>query len=570
MTKQIEEFSKQSKKSSDRLMDYFLVLFFIIGLLLSFYHNTWLIAVCLGGLSLTVYYFFKSTFPGSDMYQYVLAAIMGVFMAQFIYQSHGMFEMHFFAFIGSAILITYKNWKLQIPLAIVVILHHALFAWLQDIGYGNIYFMQMGNMGMETFVIHCLLATAIFTICGLWAHNFKISDEQHIIKSFEMGKLQEAYSQKLTLFEMSEELKSSNEWLKEANTELAKIFNTIEEVLFSVDMVNFRVTQMSTGCIKVYGYTPIEFIVDRDLWKKVIHPDDRHIVDGIDEKLALGKFIVNKYRIIHKDKSIRWIEAKIFPTIDRRGKMLRIDGIHNDITERVALENKLASEKRQKQRQITNAAITAQEKEKFFLGEELHDNINPILATAKLYIDCAISGEHDYKNLLKDSKSFISTAMDEIRQLSHSLIPPSLGEVGLVEAINDLVDNIKKVNSLKFIIQWGDFDESVVGPSLKLSVYRILQEQLSNILKHSNAKTVSIGMEQTGEFLELRIKDDGVGFDPAEKRNGVGLQNIISRTELYHGKVIVNSSPGKGCELLLNFHLETGKYSPKIAIKQCA
>src|SRR5882672_2914843 len=117
-------FQFQVKKRSDRLMNYFLVVHFFVGLGFAFFYDTWLIAFGVGGLSLLAYYSVKIALPDSFLYQYVLSAVLGIFMAQFIYQMHGMFEMHFFAFIGSALLITYQKWKLQIPLVIVVVAHH--------------------------------------------------------------------------------------------------------------------------------------------------------------------------------------------------------------------------------------------------------------------------------------------------------------------------------------------------------------------------------------------------------------------------------------------------------------
>src|ERR1041384_3640511 len=106
------------KKRSDKLMDYFLVGFFLTGLIFAWFYDTWLIAFGVGGLCLVAYYVCKFSLPGSNIYQYVLSTILGVYMAQFIYQMHGMLEMHFFAFIGSTILITYQNWRLQVPITI--------------------------------------------------------------------------------------------------------------------------------------------------------------------------------------------------------------------------------------------------------------------------------------------------------------------------------------------------------------------------------------------------------------------------------------------------------------------
>lgn len=95
-------------------------------------------------------------------------------MAQFIYQMHGMFEMHFFAFVGAALMITYQNWKAQIPIAVVVVAHHAVFGYLQFQQFesnlpNTIYFTQLSYMDLQTFIIHGILATVIFFICGLWA-----------------------------------------------------------------------------------------------------------------------------------------------------------------------------------------------------------------------------------------------------------------------------------------------------------------------------------------------------------------------------------------------------------------
>ena len=166
-------FTDYVKERSDKLMNYFLIAFFLSGLIFATFYDTWLIALGVGGLCLTAYYLCKIGLPGSNLYQYVLSIVIGVFMAQYIYQMHGMFEMHFFAFIGSAILITYQNWKLQLPILLIVVIHHATFSYLQNIGIDSVYFSQLDYFDLQTFIIHILLAAAIFFICGLWAYELK-------------------------------------------------------------------------------------------------------------------------------------------------------------------------------------------------------------------------------------------------------------------------------------------------------------------------------------------------------------------------------------------------------------
>lgn len=176
----IQDFLLIIKRKSDHLVNYFLIGFFIVGLLLAFFYDTWQIGIGVGGLLLVAYYSVKWALPKSNLYQYVLSVVLGIFMAQFIYQMHGMFEMHFMAFIASAILITYQNWKLQIPLMLVVTIHHALFGYFQYLGFDKIYFSQLDYMSLQTFIIHMILAGVIFSICGLWAYQFKKYSEAHI------------------------------------------------------------------------------------------------------------------------------------------------------------------------------------------------------------------------------------------------------------------------------------------------------------------------------------------------------------------------------------------------------
>ena len=178
-------------KASDTIINYFLLFYFIAGLLFAFFFDTWAIGIGVGGLSLLAYYFSKFLLPGSDLYQYVLSAVLGIFMAQYIYQMHGLFEMHFFAFIGSAILITYQNWRLQIPIMVVIVLHHGIFGYLQNLGLGKVYFTQLDYFSLQTFVIHVLLAAIIFFISGLWAYRLKKDSEVRTAQANEVERLQQ-------------------------------------------------------------------------------------------------------------------------------------------------------------------------------------------------------------------------------------------------------------------------------------------------------------------------------------------------------------------------------------------
>lgn len=143
------------------------------------------------------------------------------------------------------------------------------------------------------------------------------------------------------MIDLNTELKKEKEDLKKTHQELNTLFENIDEVFYSVDMVLYQVTQMSAACEQVYGYPPAKFIADSNLWKKLIHPEDKIIAEEQVRLLYQGKEVQNQYRIIHKDNSIRWIENKVIPTIDQSGCLIRIDGITSDISERKKAEEEI-------------------------------------------------------------------------------------------------------------------------------------------------------------------------------------------------------------------------------------
>ena len=216
----VDDYRSVNKKRSDYVMNYFLGSYFIIGLILAFFYDTWSVALGVGGVLLVAYYSVKKALPDSDMYQYVLSAILGIYMAQFIFQMHGMFEMHFFAFIGSAVLITYQNWKLQIPMLMVVLVHHAVFGYLQNTGMSEIYFTRLEYFDLLTFAIHMLLALAIFFICGLWSYTLNKYYETQISQNLKMAELQKE-AQLLRVQKQKEEIqRKANKRLRASNAKL--------------------------------------------------------------------------------------------------------------------------------------------------------------------------------------------------------------------------------------------------------------------------------------------------------------------------------------------------------------
>jgi len=259
----------------------------------------------------------------------------------------------------------------------------------------------------------------------------------------------------------------------------------------------------------------------------------------------------------HKKKNGELLLTEItYYPIDYYGRTA-IQVLSQDVTEKIRLLEELSQQQKLKQLHITEAVLSAQEKERSIIGAELHDNINQILATVKLYLDVAMAEPQPRMELLSKSRRNISSAIEEIRKLSKMLIAPSLKELGLKDSIDELIRNILIVKKMKIRFSTDGLDEEIISKDLRVAIYRIVQEQLNNILKYADASCVTIQLREKGRQISLLIEDDGKGFDVNCRRKGVGITNIISRAELFNGKVEIDSAPGKGCrvKVLLNTRL---------------
>jgi signal transduction histidine kinase len=224
-----------------------------------------------------------------------------------------------------------------------------------------------------------------------------------------------------------------------------------------------------------------------------------------------------------------------------------------DVTETKNLEEKVTLEKIIKQKEITEAVITAQESERSEIGRELHDNVNQLLTAAKLYTNMAKTDKENKQAFLNTANTYTITAIEEIRKLSKTLITPLIKDIGLNDSIKELIDDIMLVHPVKIIVTNTNFNEEKLNEKFKLNVFRIVQEQINNILKHATANNIAIIFETTKDHFIISINDDGIGFDSTKRKKGIGISNIISRAALYKGDVIINTKPGKGCRVTIDF-----------------
>jgi two-component system sensor histidine kinase UhpB len=164
-----------------------------------------------------------------------------------------------------------------------------------------------------------------------------------------------------------------------------------------------------------------------------------------------------------------------------------------------------------------------------------------------------MTDEEMRQEMLERSMELVSNAINEIRRISKSLITPGLREIGLVESIEDIIDDVRVAGDrLTIDLDLQNISEDQIEDRRKLTVFRIVQEQLNNIIKHARASRALIRLSGEQDHIVLTVADNGVGFDVSRHRKGVGITNIISRAELFNGKVEIQSMPGEGCTLTVS------------------
>lgn len=216
--------------------------------------------------------------------------------------------------------------------------------------------------------------------------------------------------------------------------------------------------------------------------------------------------------------------------------------------------NKLQALKSSYQKEMLKAAIDAQEKERKRIAENLHDEVGALLSLARLNANKSfeISESEDNKRIIEDTIEFIDNTIKNVRRISKDLLPSTLEEFGLIDAITDLVKKINNsTNDLRVNFEHqGEFYN--LYPEVELALYRVTQELINNVIKHAEASEIIISLNLINNHLVLQVLDNGIGFrvedfgDKSAFERGIGLKNIHSRISMLDGEIEYLPNQPKG------------------------
>jgi len=244
--------------------------------------------------------------------------------------------------------------------------------------------------------------------------------------------------------------------------------------------------------------------------------------------------------IDHKPKELTVDEASVLTILSNQVSKLL------ELRRKNKLLLKQMEEQAKKEKVLLNKTLQKHDNEKIDISTQLHENIAQNLAATNFYLELAKDSKSSH-DLIDESKKTISTAVKQLRQLSTHIAPTTLANLSIKYLVEDQLSTFRKKHPLE--IEFNFWGEEFVDNNISICVYRSIEEQLDNIIRHADANTIVVNLEVTERMVFLSVKDDGKGFRYENFSRGSGLNNVLARVESLKGHAQIRSELEEGSEL---------------------
>jgi len=374
--------------------------------------------------------------------------------------------------------------------------------------------------------------------------------------------------------ERTEELEKRAETLQRVNSELARKNQELDAIVRTApDFIFSRKADGSRDYMsdRFYEYTGAPIGSANGFgWLNFVHSEDRdRSMEQWKHCVQSGKNYESEYRLRGKDGCYRWFRARAVPIRDLDGNILKWYGTCSDIQDSKLLEQsirdnaieleKIVDERTAALRRLSSRLITMQDDERRRIARELHDGLGQELAAAKMMMDGILrkNSVESNRRAATEACETIDRAIQQVRSMSHLLHPPLLDEVGLLSALQWYLDGLTKRSGIQTSLDVQPPDFPRLAPELETAIFRIIQEALTNVYRHSGAQKARVTLAEGESHLVVTIQDDGKGIEnPIAQLQpgsiGIGIGGMSQRAKEFGAKLrLINSNPGTLVEVVV-------------------
>ncbi len=337
------------------------------------------------------------------------------------------------------------------------------------------------------------------------------------------------------------ELTQSTRELERSEERLRSLIATAPDLIITIapDGTLQYINRVTTG------YNPDD-IIGTSAYDYVLPEYRQAMKDAVETVFTTGEFVSLELAAMGSDGSTEWYQSRLGP-FREQGEIVAVTSIATVITARKEAEERIQAEQR-----LLRKLLALQENERRMVAHDIHDGFVQYVVGAHMCaqgIPHRTSEQDEVRPVIEDINTYLQKAISEGRRLIRDLRPLVLDEAGIVESLTHLIADKQQHDKLSVAFE-HDVQFDRLERMLEGAIFRIVQESLTNIKKHSQVSHAGVQLTQIGDMLEIVVRDQGVGFDPNEVApDRFGLRGIRERARLFGGSATIDSSPGQGTSI---------------------
>jgi len=341
------------------------------------------------------------------------------------------------------------------------------------------------------------------------------------------------------------EIKKAEDLLIESEQKYRGLFENMHLGVMEVD-VNENIQWVNKSFEEMTGYS-FKYLKGKNAVSLFLkNTEARKKMEYVGKKRSNRNESIYEIKMKKKSGEILDVVISGSPIIDLMGNVKGSVGIHWDVTEIRKIQRMLEEEKIKTQNEVMKATINSEEIQKQILGNELHDGVGHILTYTSLFLQMASESEKFSPELFSKAHQNVEKAINEVRRISRNLVPPALVDLGLRDAIIELVNQFTELNNIKFKFDCRQEIFKDIQFEPQRNIYRIIQELINNTIKYAQCRLINLKIFRDTQHLYIHYSDDGLGFDTQKVKKGLGIQSINNRVYFYGGNTQLITQKNKG------------------------